>query len=173
MNRDKLEQWVLLDEAGELDALRGWMLRRALARDAGLATFRRECRELARLSRAASPDVRMPDDTLGAIRQELAAWRQERGNGAAPSSHAALLRPVLALAAALTIGLAVYFLRPDRPAAIPGIAVVAVGSAGEGIDDDLDQLRNLLTSTASLDEAPLVEEEALARELLSFEGAEI
>lgn len=172
MNRDKLEQWVLLDEAGELDALRGWLLRRELARDSNLEAYRRECRELARLSRAASPDMPTPAGTLSALRTELAALRAGREKEPAGPGRA-LLRPALAFASALTIGLAVYFLRPDRPAMVPGIAIVEVASSGEGIDDDLNQLQTLLTSTASLDEAPLIEEEALARELLSFEGAEI
>lgn len=173
MNRDKLELWVLLDEAGELNAFRRWRLHRALARDRELADFRAASLELARISRAASPESPLPAATLGAIRQEAAAASLQRR---APAAEHRLLRPALAVAAALAVTVAGALLYPrggDRDTELLGGIAAALPSEWNALDDDLAELDQLLAATSDTFDASPEEEEALARELLQLEGMQI
>lgn len=172
MNRDKLERWSLLDEAGELGGVRRWLLRRALARDRELAAFRQGSLELTRLSRAASPNRPLPPASLGAIRQEAAQVMQEQRDKA-PSIHH--VRPAFALGAAAALAIAAYFgfPRAATEALVLNGATASLPTEWNAIDDDLAALNQLLASSFDTAEVSADEEESLARELLKLEGTEI
>jgi predicted transcriptional regulator len=175
MNRETIEKWVLLDEAGELDALRRWLLRRALARTPELQTWRTEVAHLREWTRqAAEPVPPTPRDVMAAI---LAA-----GEPAPAPGLWVGLRPAWAVLAVLLLGIAAW-LTITPP---PGGEVARVGSEtpGSGVslawEDGLDdRLSDLYVQLQTTDDTwgesvgTMSELDAMAGALLSGEETQI
>ncbi len=176
MKNEQTEQWVLLEQSGELDLIGRWRLRRALARSPELRAWRDELALLRTRVREQAPAIPpTPRDVLAAITE---AARQ------APS-HAPSWRfnPAWSAAAASAMVLAAWMtlappsLReqapPPAPAAIPAASTLAWD---DGLDQRLADLYvQLGASTESTQEATTAEDEldTLAGAVLAAEGIQI
>ncbi len=131
MKRETLEQWMLLEAAGELDGFRRWWLRRAVARQPALREWQQELEALQALARATAPAVPpLPRDVRAAI-LEAAAAEPARG-------HALSLRPAWAGAAALVLAGGIVLMRPAGTPPSPSAAHPAASKEVLAWEDGLD-----------------------------------
>lgn len=177
MKNEQTEQWVLLEQSGELDLIGRWRLRRALARSPELRAWRDELALLRTRVRAQAPAVPpTPRDVLAAITEaarqtpaQAAAWRLNPAWSAAAAS-------AMVLAAWMTIappGLREQTL-PAAPAATPTAAPALAWD--DGLDQRLaDLYAQLGTSTESTQEPATADDEldTLAGAVLAAEGIQI
>ena len=191
MNKEKLEQWLLLRSSGELGPIRRWLLRRELHSHPEARRFQTELegltRAISRVREDAGPHPFVLNNILDEARNvsSAAAARQP----SAGTEALAWLRPALAVAAVLAVIIAAWKMIPgqtDAPqlshstptaqAPVNGQPAPASGllSWDDGLDEELASLELTLASSDdwslgdnggsadSLDE--------MAKELLSLEG---
>ncbi len=176
MKNEQTEQWVLLEQSGELDLIGRWRLRRALARSPELRAWRDELSLLRTRVREQAPAVPpTPRDVLAAITEaarqtpaKAAAWRFNPAWSAAAAS-------ALVLAAWMTIA-PTGFRDPGTPV-IPETTRAATTLAwDDGLDQRLADLYvQLGTSTESTQDSATAEDEldTLAGAVLAEEGIQI
>jgi hypothetical protein len=190
MNRDRIEKWILLDQSGELDPLRRWILRRALRADAGGRGFESDLHRIIRAARAGDERLSdLPPRTIEAIfeaaRQSTFEGRSSQTTVPAPVPG---WRPAMAFAALILL-LGAVWLTVRRPEVIPGVAQAptpadpALASQDMPWVDGLEQPLNELSSVLELayengdvfasSSANGGDLDDLARQLLEWEGSEI
>lgn len=173
MNTNQAEQWLLLEQSGELNAWQRWRLARCLQRHPELAAFREDLRRISELSRASGPVDAPGWQVPGSIRQ--AAAEQQTSAVAPPASPiGAWWRPALAAGlAALAITTAYVTLR--EPSVSTEITVSTQQVPIDDIDSQIDSLNNLLALSLDTVDATADTKNAddIARELLALEGLEI
>lgn len=142
MNRQKMEQWILLQDAGELDAIRAWLLRRAIRRDAGLQAFQKDLAAITSSVHDNLSDAPVRASTLDAIQAEAESYLEKNQ----PRELAApfIPRPAYAFAALVVLLAAgAFFLRSPESAPqvaqnVPAQPVVQESTETFEWDDGLD-----------------------------------
>jgi hypothetical protein len=175
MKMETFENWLLLEQSGELDALRGWLLRRELARNPDLRVLRDE---LKLVSRAVS-NTRVDGpgkEVMDAIRREArqASGRSEQIDWV--PARGLSWKPVFATCAAVAL-VALFAWPALRSTHEPGPVTATQQQATEtrdddlawddGVDSDLEALSAMVAQTTDTDV------DTLATELLELEGTEI
>lgn len=182
MNRDKLEQWILLRQSGELGRVRGFLLDRALARDPELRRYADDSARIMSAARAWS--VAQPGaHTAEAIHARINEAPDRREDIIIRAEPAFRLWPILAGVTALLLAVALITLkapeRVDSVARTPAAPhdVQAPLAWEDHVDAELDALMELVslngTDESARPGAPTTDEESLVRELLALEGIAI
>ena len=185
MKREMFERWILLQDAGELDAIRAWWLGRALRSDASLRAFQSDLNSITTAVHAGMPDAKVSDATLRAIVAKAESLIDQRQESSSPAAWA--FRPAFALAAAALL-LAVGYLavRQPKPAQVavrttaPTPAVQASQDAfawDDGLDTAVSELENHFASASddwgSNGTATSSETDTLVEELMALEESRI
>lgn len=176
MKNEQTEQWVLLEQSGELDLIGRWRLRRALARSPELRAWRGELALLRTRVREQAPAIPpTPRDVLAAITEtarqspaQAAAWRVSPAWSAAAAS-------AMVLAAWMTLT-PPNLREPAGPAAPADTPVAPALAWDDGLDQRLADLYvQLGTGTESTPETTAAEDEldTLAGAVLAAEGIQI
>jgi hypothetical protein len=168
-----MEQLILLEQSGELNFVRRWQLRRALAANAELKTFRDDVHQISALSRGAGPCGDFNPSVLGEIRK--AAAEQQQYNQPHSSLSAAWLRPAIALAAMLVAIGGIAIVNQYRPPVGTKVASLLHHKSAkwdDNIDTELSNVSNLLTTNfETANEIASLDANSMARELLSLENS--
>lgn len=169
MKREKAEQWMLLEQSGELDPIRRALLRRHLARNPEDRNFIADADRIMRDARSLTDIPDISSQARAAIR--IAAEEREMG-GTASRWQPALAFAVFAIA---LFGGWLVFRTPPAPQVTEAPAVKTVAESDlawdNGIDAEISELNSLLASSA--DESDTTDLETIASELLELEGSEI
>ena len=183
MKRETAERWMLLEQSGELDPIRRWLLQRHLAQHPGDRAFQDDMNRIVRAARSLSdgPDI------SAQVRAALGVAAAQRG----PQDTAWGWQPALVFTT-LTLLLLTGWLM-NRPVTIPAPTEVAVAPADKttpdaadaelswdnGIDKEISELQSQFamasddaetSETQSTDTSDL---ETIATELLQLEGSKI
>jgi len=166
MKRETAEQWMLLEQSGELDPIRRALLRRHLARNPEDRNFIADADRIMRDARSLTDIPDISSQARAAIR--IAAEERET-DGTALRWQPALAFAVLAIA---LFGGWLVFRTPPAPQVAEIKTVVESDLAWDnGIDAEISELNSLLAS--SIDESDTTDLETIASELLELEGSEI
>lgn len=181
MNREKMERWILLQDAGELGAVRAWWLRRALRSDEALRAFQADLASLSSAMQQGMPEVRVADSTLRSI-QSVAQSHLDRNRFDEPATPL-VLRPAFAMALLALLLTAGYLVlrEPDAKAPVAQVgpkAVVPEMDAAIAWDDGLDSaLTEMQVSLASSGDdwatTSSSDTDAVVEELLALEESQI
>lgn len=182
MIRDKLEQWILLRQSGELDRVRGFLLNRALVRDPVLRRFAEDSARIVGTARAWSVTQAgaLSADAIHARIQKATDRRDELVLRPEPGYR---LWPILAGAIPLFLALALFTWKsPERTDSVVR-APAATRDAQpqldweDHVDAELDALMDMVLSNGADESARAdmnrADEETLIRELLVLEGIAI
>jgi len=141
MNITKLERWLYLEQSGELSARQLRRLERGLQASAEARQMRKE---LSRLHRAlGDPDVTLSSQVVSKIDARL------RAGGRSTTRAFTVWKPVLALAACLTVALGLWNFHGGGEASstvAPVIAEAGVFVWSDPLDDELTRLENLIAA---------------------------
>ncbi len=157
MKTDTINKWILLEQSGELDLLRAWLLRRELARNAEARSFRDDLLRIASASRALASDSPAARATLAAIMEEAERHAAAPPRPAQEVASWTAWRPAYAVAIlALSAG-ALWLLlqRPDQSPATASTtlplptSLVAAPEWDDGLDTELTSLDNEISLTSS------------------------
>ncbi len=173
MKTEKIEKLVLLEQSGELNFVRRWQLRRALARNPALKKFRDDLQQLTAVSRASGPADDLNPAVLGEIRR--AAAEQSQQGFAAADISGAWLRPAIAMVAVFVVISGITLINQYRPPVRTALAA-HFGHHGARWDDNIDaELSNVSSMLgANFDSGTDLassDVNAMARELISLEDS--
>ncbi len=160
MKRETAEQWMLLEQSGELDPIRRALLRRHLARNPEDRVFITDADRIMRDAKSLADVPDLSAQTRAAIR--IAGEERER------AGDAFRWRPALAFALLAVALLGGWFM--IRPSPAPQVTEADL-AWDNGIDAEISELNSLLASSA--DESETTDLETIASELLELEGSEI
>ena len=183
MKRETAERWMLLEQSGELDPVRRWLLKRHLARHPGDRAFQDDMNRIVR-------DARSLNDLPDISAQVRAAIRVAAANRE-PRDAAWGWQPALVFTT-LTLLLLTGWLM-NRPVTLPTQTEVAVAPADKtapgtadaelawdnGIDKEISELQSqfaMASDDAETSETQSTETsdlETIATELLQLEGSKI
>ena len=178
MNKhQRYQQWILLDQTGELSGWRRWQLRRALAQDQELQAWRNALPKLLAPSAAPSPPI--PEVTMNRLREAAQDALTTTGEAAIKESTApgwSLTRyalATLALIACLGAGWMIRSVNPNTNVVSSGtFSLEGLEQAifdDDSLNDDLASVEEILT-LASLDRMDDLTTDELAQALLAWEG---
>jgi hypothetical protein len=192
MKTDIVERWLLLEQSGELDAVRRWLLHRHLRAHPGDLAFRDDLRRITEAARAARPDVAIRPEVMQALRQAArdASSRSEEIVFQPAARPVPWTRPLLIAAGLLLLLAGGIFLAktPDQAITVVQTPPPAVNPVPEAVpdpapalawEDDFDKELAELDSLVAVSGAEWddsnggVDADSLARELLELGGAEI
>ncbi|MFH0907895.1 MAG: hypothetical protein V1929_03960 [bacterium] len=181
MKRETAEQWMLLEQSGELGPIRRWRLRRHLARHPQDRQFLADADRIMRDARTLADIPELSAQARAAIR--VAA--SER----AMAGTTLRWQPALAFAVLAIALLGGWFLLRSTPETVPAPQVAkapAVKAAPDidlawdnGIDAEIREMENLFamspddTDTTETQNSDASDIESIASELLQLEGYEI
>lgn len=178
MNKnERYQQWILLDQTGELSGWKQWRLQRALAQDPELQAWRNALPRL--LAPSAPPAPPIPDATMHRLRDAAREALNTTAEAAtqAPSAmgwpFARYAMATLALIACLGGVWLIRTASPDADLASSGtFSLESLEQAifdDESLNDDLASVEEILT-LASLDRMDDLTTDELAQALLAWEG---
>ncbi|HMP74863.1 MAG TPA: hypothetical protein PKE12_01080 [Kiritimatiellia bacterium] len=175
MNRDKIEQWILLRQAGELGPWRTRRLERLLARDPALRAFAADAEHLTHTARAWSVAQPRPH-TAEAIHARIHAPVDRTEEWVFQPTHRAIRWPALAGVAALAlVALGLWFRPPTEPARVADAGEMEL-TLDAWMDEELEALQDIVAwvyGTGENGATVMDDEEKLIRELLALEGQAI
>lgn len=143
MKLKKLEQWILLEQSGELSVRRQKRLACELARSPEARRLRDELRLVSRSIRepAAAPSPWMATRIDAQLRREPSS---------APLLISNVWKPVLAMAACLAVALGLWTFQGEQvrsePAAVPTAAVNESDVWDDSLGEDLSELEDLIVA---------------------------
>ena len=159
MKNETAEQWILLEQSGELGPVRRWLLRRHVAQHPGLLDFQRDLARITRGVRELKDIPELSRQTIAAIR--VSADQQELADGTGTSLHQAggQREPTQQVA------------ETPKPVAAKSTEL----AWNDSIDTDIKSLdKMLVTASGDIeDTSESSDVESIATELLQLEGSKI